>query len=267
MSKMFRKVLMSAVVLSSVAFVSCDKNEPDNTLTVDMVYSQFEYNESGVWKECLNPDMGDVTCQNVQFSHQGIASEYGNYWFGFCPSRSQDMADYSDGNWLEHQWNVMSGGGVSGVGTPYLVACWNTMDSMDDPEASSLRITYNNGNTNFTPESVCVNNSSYSYYVMKNGSAFSAKFASGDWFKVQFYGYSASGEVVGPVDCYLADYRSENESEWVMVKDWQVVDLSALGKEGSLKYMFIRMDSSDSGMWGMNTPGYFCLDQLKIAFE
>lgn len=52
-----------------------------------------------------------------------------------------------------------------------------------------------------------------------------------------------------------------------MVKDWQVVDLSALGKEGPLKYMFIRMDSSDSGMWGMNTPGYFCLDQLKIAFE
>ena len=37
MSKMFRKVLMSAAVLSSVAFVSCDKNEPDNTLTVDMV--------------------------------------------------------------------------------------------------------------------------------------------------------------------------------------------------------------------------------------
>lgn len=260
--RLFLLPLGSAVLLAAS---SCS-DEPDNTVTVSLSNAALQYDESGVWVDCQNPAAGNVVCQNVSFSHSAESSEWGTFWSGFCPSRSNDMADYSDGNWLDHQWGVMSGGGIAGLGTPFLVAYWNSSEGENPGDAASLQMRMAD-NAFFSIRSVYVNNSTYTYYTMKNGNAYSKKFDSGDWLKLLFYGVTESGAVTEPVEFYLADYRDSNSASWTMVKDWTQVNLEALNAKGALRYVYVQMASSDSGVFGMNTPGYFALDGLQIVLE
>ena len=60
---------------------------------------------------------------------------------------------------------------------------------------------------------------------------------------------------------------SESENKWIaegmnILKEWKKVDLTSLGK---VKKIVFTMSSTDSGQWGINTPTYFCLDQLKVT--
>ena len=41
--------------------------------------------------------------------------------------------------------------------------------------------------------------------------------------------------------------------------DWTYVDLSSLGKVDQLAF---RMTGSRTGDWGLNTPAYFCIDNI-----
>lgn len=258
---------MVAGVLSGFAMVSCDDdNEPDTTITVDMSNANVNYDAKSVWDGCLESDKTGFVCQDVYFSHQATESEWGNYWYGFCPSRSSDTQDYSDtesGFYGIHEWDVMSGGGLSGEGTPFVVAYWNSSEGATPGDNASLLVKHLNG-VSFYAESVYVNNTTLTYYTILNGNAFSRPFAEGDWFKVQFFGVTASDAVVGPVEYYLADFRSENSEEWSMTDEWTLVDLSALTASEPVKYIYMQMASSDSGQFGMNTPGYFAIDRLKI---
>jgi hypothetical protein len=63
------------------------------------------------------------------------------------------------------------------------------------------------------------------------------------------------------VHFYLADYRFEDNAEDYIVKTWEWFDLSSLGRADSL---MCTLGSSDTGMFGMNTPAYFCVDNLTI---
>ncbi|MFA7116445.1 MAG: DUF4465 domain-containing protein [Bacteroidales bacterium] len=106
-----------------------------------------------------------------------------------------------------------------------------------------------------------VNNSSYAYISMKDGTDFTAAFSKGSWFKVIFTGLKLSKggyESMGTVEFFLANYKSD---ETVPIKDWTKVDLSSLGKIDGLA---ISYDGSDKGMFGINTPLYVCIDNIAI---
>lgn len=260
MKMTIKKLILICGLLAVLPFTSCSDNEPDTTVTVNLVNAKLTYNGDGEWADALNTSVTGIDCQGVTFSHSATASEYGTYWSGFCASRVSDVDDYSsDGSWLQHQYASMQGGGVSGLGTPYIVGYWNSMEG-ENPESPSLKIAMTDG-ASFTVKSVYVNNTTYAYYTMLNGSAYSKKFTDGDWTKVSFFGVTANGSIAGPVDFYLADYRDGRHS---LVKDWTMVDLSALSASGELKYVYLQMSSSDSGQWGMNTPAYVALDRLTL---
>ncbi|MEI6754184.1 MAG: DUF4465 domain-containing protein [Paludibacter sp.] len=106
-----------------------------------------------------------------------------------------------------------------------------------------------------------VTNSTYAYLDMLNGSAFSKKFSTNDWFKLTIKGFDKDHTQVGKVDYYLADFRFTDTTKNYILKDWQWVDLSSLI---NVSYITFERSSSDNGTWGMNTPDYFCLDALKI---
>ncbi|MCX7862981.1 MAG: DUF4465 domain-containing protein [Bacteroidales bacterium] len=113
-------------------------------------------------------------------------------------------------------------------------------------------------------QSIDVTNSTYAALTMLNGDAYSKKFggASGndpDWFKLTIIG-SKDSIVTGSIEFYLADYRFANNSLDYIVKDWATVDLSSLGIIDMLSFV---LNSSDTGMYGMNTPAYFCFDNIK----
>jgi hypothetical protein len=54
------------------------------------------------------------------------------------------------------------------------------------------------------------------------------------------------------VDFYLAKGKN-------VVTDWTYVDLSQLGKVDAI---FFTLSGSRTGDWGLNTPTYFCIDNL-----
>ncbi len=111
-----------------------------------------------------------------------------------------------------------------------------------------------------------VTNNAYAYYSMRDGDAFAKKFGgpSGndpDFFLLTVKKYRNG--VLGPdsVNFYLADYRFEDNSRDYIVKEWTYIDLSSLGEADSLLFT---LTSSDVGVFGMNTPAYFCIDQIRL---
>ena len=98
---------------------------------------------------------------------------------------------------------------------------------------------------------VCNNN--YAYESMKNGDAYAGEpFGDDDWFLLTIGGSLEGKAVNTTVQFYLAKGKN-------IVTDWTYVDLSTLGKVDELNFT---MTGSRTGDWGLNTPSYFCIDNL-----
>jgi hypothetical protein len=100
---------------------------------------------------------------------------------------------------------------------------------------------------------------------MKNGDAFSKKFGGEtgndpDWFLLTIEGFDSNYKSTGKVYFNLADFAYSNNANDYIVNNWKWVDLSRLGRISKLEFS---LRSSDNGTWGMNTPGYFCIDNLN----
>jgi hypothetical protein len=166
---------------------------------------------------------------------------YGS-WDGFAYS---NVSDTVDSHWETSQYNAITGGGQAGS-EKYAVgyAGWTTPPTMtlDEPTiVSGLYVTNNN----------------YAYYTMLNGGMFGAKkFGDSDWFLLTITGRDALGNITDTVPFYLANFL-DGKSE--IVNDWRYVDLTSLGVVKSVEFS---MSSSDSGAYGMNTPGYFAIDTV-----
>jgi hypothetical protein len=106
------------------------------------------------------------------------------------------------------------------------------------------------------------NNTTYAALAMLNGEGPARAFttASNDWFKLTIEGFDVSDNSLGTVEFTLADYTGETGT---VVSDWTFVDLSSLA--GGVSTLGFTLSSSDNGAWGMNTPGYFAIDNLTVA--
>ena len=101
---------------------------------------------------------------------------------------------------------------------------------------------------------------SYTYYAIKDGTPWSKTFAAGDWYKVEFYGVTTEGTVVGPVEQYLADYRADSDVNHYIIKDWTVVNLLPLNAKGSLKYIYLQKE------YAYNYVHLFYLDFFLLSY-
>lgn len=99
-------------------------------------------------------------------------------------------------------------------------------------------------------------NDTYVAISMRNGDSFAKKFSSGDWFKVTITGYSKNIRV-GSTTAYLADFRT---APYYILNKWLNVNLSSFGTVDELSF---KLSSSDTGAYGMNTPAYFCLENIE----
>lgn len=96
---------------------------------------------------------------------------------------------------------------------------------------------------------------------MRDGDAFSKKFAEGDWFLLTVEGFDSLNQSQGTVNFYLADFRSADPGAHYILSDWSWVDLSGLGDQVSR--VNFSLSSSDNNEFGMRTPGYFVMDQFS----
>lgn len=140
-----------------------------------------------------------------------------------------------------------------GVSTnTYLISnsgAWNTTPS---------EISFVEGNS-FLAKEIYVTNATYAYLAIKdrndgNDSPRVKQWTDDDEFILTITGYRGD-QITDKVDVYLADGMD-------ILNTWKKVDLSSLGFVTSIGFS---VSSTDTGDWGMNTPAYFCIDQLKVA--
>ncbi|MGI9466295.1 MAG: DUF4465 domain-containing protein, partial [Rubripirellula sp.] len=122
--------------------------------------------------------------------------------------------------------------------------------------------------------SLSVTNTTYAALSMLLGDSFAKKFGgdSGndpDFFTLSIEGLDASGQAVGQVDVFLADYQFADNSLDYILDDWVTVDLAPVSNARSLSFS---LTSSDVGGFGMNTPSYFAVDDIvmltpTVAFD
>ena len=121
----------------------------------------------------------------------------------------------------------------------------------------------------FMPQSVYVTNGTYAYNSMRDGDAVAKKFggSSGndeDWFKVTAHAYKNGAKTNDSVDFYLADFRFANNAQDYIVNDWRRMSLTGLGT--GVDSIYFTLSSNDTaGGFGMNTPAFFCMDNLQVA--
>lgn len=175
------------------------------------------------------------------------------FWTGWSYSNVTDTSTPGFAN----QYSAITGGGANGSANFGVAFAPSKGDAtIVLPQSMS-------------PESILVTNTTYAYLDMLNGSQFSKVFggASGDdpdFFLLTITGLDPLGQSVGSVDFYLADYRFEDNGLDVLVDSWTEVDLTSL--DGAVALSF-ELDSSDVGAFGMNTPAYFAIDNLRLVPE
>ena len=113
-------------------------------------------------------------------------------------------------------------------------------------------------------EGFYINNSTYAYRVMQDGNQFSKKFGGEDgtdpdYFFLTIKEHSSQNVNNDSINVFLADYRSDDSAEDYLLDEWTYVDLTVFGNVDTLSFT---MSSSDVGMFGINTPTYFCIDDF-----
>ena len=184
---------------------------------------------------------------------------------GFAYSNQTDNVDPSFAN----QYSAIAGGGRGPGADNYgVVFGYGAIDPANVGDLWSLpTISLPQGES---PVGVYVTNTTYAGLLMRDGdpNGFAKQFGgdSGDdpdWFKLSVYGIDAIGNPMSNfVDFYLADYRFSDNSHDYVITDWSFVDLTGLSGAASLHF---NLASSDNGVWGMNTPAYFAMDDLQTA--
>lgn len=175
-----------------------------------------------------------------------------DFWSGWAISGITD----NETPGFTNQYGVISGGGAAGSTNFAVGYCF-------DPIV--VRLT--GAQTGSVVEGLSVNNSTYTYYSMRDGDAFSKRFGgvSGndpDFLLLSIRAYYQGQLSPDSATVYLADYRfADNQLDYIL-DEWTFVDLAALGNADSLQF---RLTSTDNGAFGMNTPAYFCLDNVRLS--
>jgi hypothetical protein len=109
-----------------------------------------------------------------------------------------------------------------------------------------------------------ISNNTYAANSMRDGDQFAKKFTNSDqdYLKLLLYGY-LNGSLVDSSMLYLADFTHTDSTLDYIVNvtpgfDWQYVELST----NNVDSVVFKLESSDIGAFGMNTPDFFCMDNV-----
>ncbi len=232
----------------------------DQYLTMKMV--------AGVWPE--------ITGEYLVSDFEDLSLEPDNYWNGSDGSGRFNSASAEFSNVYDPEWFSWGGWAYSSVSdntTPGWMNQYSAITGTGFDRTMNYSVSYASSPAvvGFTEdkahavEGFFVTNSTYAALSMENGDDFTKKFGGDegtdpDFFKLDVWG-TKDGSDTDTIAYYLADFRSEAPDLDYIIQTWQWVDLTSLGKVDSLQFV---LSSSDVGDWGMNTPGYFCLDNLYV---
>lgn len=235
----YRRITSLVAIVSLVLlFASCQK-EDEVTILVD-----FE----GI----ALPQDGYLSNENangaIKVDRVSFAADY-NFDYGISSGtiisslKDTVTAGYTNG------YSAWPGSGANGS---VKFAVINPTFGSEDPVITFDQVT--------RVKTVEVANNTYAALSMRSGDAFAKVFTyeDADYFKVIFEGFDDLGASTGTVEYYLADFRTSGGPG--IIKNWKEVDLSGLG---SVKSIGVSFGSSDVGTYGINTPMYVAIDNLR----
>ena len=231
----FTKIINCKAILIVTLTLACAANA--NIATFD----DMNLPDQSYWNG--SDESGAFSSGGILFNNNYAYYDSYESWDGFSYSNINDTL-------TEDQYNAIAGTGQGG--TSNYAICYIGFTELPVITLKAEGIVYG----------LYVTNNNTAYYSLLNGSMFSKKFGGNsgndkDWFKLTITGKDAEGTVKGTVEFYLADYRFDDNNLDYIVDKWEFIDLSSLGEVKTLEF---NLDSSDTGIFGMNTPAYFALD-------
>ena len=230
-----RKFLLLSLALVMAAFAMAQ--EP-------ATFEDVPLGSGGIW----HPPVGENEMPSGGWLFTN-STQYG-YWGGFTASNRTDLNQTG----LDAQYTAVTGGGYDGS-TQYAVAY--TMGVQTDVYATDGQ--------SHTVTGCYVTNNLWTYQDILQGGYGELPYGGStgndpDWFKVTATGKNASGQTVGTLDFYLADYRFANNAEDYVLNTWEWFDLSPLGNVATISFS---LSSSRGSGYNMITPAYFCMDNFN----
>jgi len=233
------RILFMTFAANVLIFSSCEK---EKVVTDKITFEEFSLEGSGVHN---GSDLsGEFTIGNAIFPNTYNA-QY-NYWDrGFAISNHTDTQTEGPSN----LYSCIAGSGAYNSSNFAIFTSWSS---------DTLKFIIPEKVTNI---SVC--NSTYAYYSMLYGDDFAKQFGGNsgddsDIFKLKISCLNDNNEI-WEIELNLADYTYVNNSEDYILNGWIDMDLSEVGY---IKYMSFSFESTDMGDYGINTPTYFCIDNI-----
>ncbi len=181
-----------------------------------------------------------------------VDTVWGDYWSGFA------ISNVTDDTTAGEQYGNYTASGANGSSN-FAVFSY---DGVINTNAATVQI-----------DSFKITNNTYAAISMRDGDFFGKQFGSPndangnpdgtngeDFFRVWVIGESFDGSQRDSVEFYLADYRFANNSQDYILDTWETIDLTGFGF--AVAQVEFLLESSDVGMWGMNTPAYFAIDDI-----
>ena len=228
-----------AMGILAFGLASCKSTDDVQTTVVD--FETVTLNSDNIWN---GSDLSGKFISGISTFNNSYNASWES-WSGFACSSKNDTISAGYTN----QYSVIAGSGALSS-KKYAVAY--------DSAAISIPKTTDY----YAIKSLYITNGTWTYLGLKNGNygvgGIGKKFVTNDWFKVTLKGYK-SNVLTSSVDIYLADFRNGKS---IILKNWQKVDVSALGAVDLVTFTF---DSTDkSGGW-LNTPAYACIDNIEFT--
>ena len=169
------------------------------------------------------------------FMQEVSVSDWGTYYYGNLPTNKSDneFASYLDAE------KSANGGAFAGENFVVWTPSYMGLDGVSLKEVAVV-------------PGFFINNTAYAVNSMNYGDSFAKKFGKDDWFRLTI---TASLNSVAVNKQVVVDLAANG----TYINDWTYVDLSELGEIDALTFS---LSSSDNGDYGMNTPAYFCFDNL-----
>jgi hypothetical protein len=238
-------VFFVCIIIIGLSFSSCKKDEEKLDL---ITFENLPLGAEGYWNG--SDGSGGFTCGNAFFPNtftdwgEGITS-----WSGFGYSNHTNTTTPG----VENQYSCYAG---SGEGNSKVFGLLNIGDTLvfDIPE----KVKY-----------LYLANSTYAALSMKFGDQYAKKFGGEDgndpdYFKVVLTLFGKNNQMVGKGSVWMADYSFEDNELDYIANAWTKIPLEDFGY---LKKIAISFESTDMGEWGINTPAYVCIDNIKGVLE
>ncbi len=187
---------------------------------------------------------------------------------GFTSGNAFFSNDYND------EWQSWTGFSISNhtdVQTPGYLNQYSSIAGSGADKSSNYAVLYSSGTSDtikfLIPQkitNIALCNSAYAYYSMLNGDDFTTKFGGvdgtdPDFFELKLTGINEYNVEAGTISIMLASFNHQDIPDFIG-NTWTNFNLSFFG---FIKYLVFSFDSSRKNEFGLLTPSYICVDNIK----